>query len=240
MNEVSGNFSTTEKQNLSTVEKMKIAITDEYIQIEGKHRDRINGRNCCSFFFATNRRHGVVLSSNDRRFNVAPCQEVKIHNTDWWPGYNKIKQSIANELQEFVWYLKQYKVDHSMIGKVIDNEPKRVLQALSKSNAEDFFEAVNRGDLDWLRDNMVMRSGYNASDKHTEMKLLVDTLKEQKAVSMKTLCTLYNYINHKDLSVISFGKAAAGHLPKAGSIKIGNQTIWGIRVDWQGEPGLFD
>jgi hypothetical protein len=240
VNEVSGNFSTSEKQNLSTIEKMKIAITDEYIQIESKHRDRINGRNCCSFFFATNRRHGVVLSSNDRRFNVAPRQEVKIHNTDWWPGYDELKRIVSDELQEFVWYLNQYLVDHSKIGKVIDNEPKRVLQALSRSNAEDFFDAVNRADIDWIRDNMAIRNGYNASDKHHEMKMLVDGLKEQKAVSMKALCTLYNYINHKDLSVISFGKAAAGYLPKAGPIKIGKRTIWGIRVDWKGEPGLFD
>ena len=133
VNEVSGNFSTSEKQNLSTIEKMKIAITDEYIQIEGKHRDRINGRNCCSFFFATNRRHGVVLSDNDRRFNVAPRQEVKINTSKWWPGYDELSTIVADELQEFIWYLKQYPVDHSLIGKVINNEPKRVLQALSRS-----------------------------------------------------------------------------------------------------------
>ena len=41
-------------------------------------------------------------------------------------------------------------------------------------------------------------------------------------------------------TLIMGGKAAAGYLPKAGPIKIGNQTIWGIRVDWQGEPGIFD
>jgi len=240
VNEVSGNFSTTEKQNLSTIEKMKIAITDEYIQIEGKHKDRFNGRNCCSFLFATNRHHGVVLSKNDRRFNVAPRQEVKIDQTDWWPGYDKLKKLVADELQEFVWYLKQYPVDKSKVGKVIDNEPKRVLQALSRSNAEDFFDAVKRGDLDWLRDNLVMRSGYNASDKHQDMVLLMDSLKHRKSVSMKDLCILYNYINHKDLPVNTFGKLAAGYLPRPKAIKVGNETIWGIQVDWKNKKGLFD
>ena len=240
VNEVSGNFSTSEKRNLGTIEKMKIAITDEYIQIEGKNKDRINGRNCCSFFFATNRRHGVVLSSNDRRFNVASRQEVKIQNTDWWPGFDDLKKIVADELQEFVWYLKQYKVDTSRIGKVIDNEPKRVLQALSKSNAEDFFEAVNRGDLNWIRHNMAQRSGYDADVKLFEMRMLAAALKDRKAVSIRDLCTLYNYINHKDLPVNTFGKLAAGYLPRAKSIKVGSRTIWGIRMDWKGEPGLFD
>ena len=240
VNEVSGNFSTSEKRNLSTIEKMKIAITDEYIQIEGKNKDRINGRNCCSFFFASNRRHGVVLSSNDRRFNVAPRQEVKIQSTDWWPGYDELKKIIADELQEFVWYLKQYPVDHSLIGKVIDNEPKRVLQALSRSNAEDFFDAVNKGDLDWIRNNMAPRSGYNADVKLFEMRMLANSLMAQNASAMKDLCMLYNYINHKDLPVNTFGKLAAGYLPRAKSIKVGSRTIWGIRIDWKGEPGLFD
>jgi hypothetical protein len=247
VNEVSGNFSSSEKQNLSTIEKMKIAITDEYIQIEGKHKDRFNGRNCCSFLFATNRHHGVVLSSNDRRFNVAPRQEVKIDQTDWWPGYDRLKELVADELQGFVWYLKQYPVDKSKIGKVIDNEPKRVLQALSRSNAEDFFEAVNRGDLDWIHDNMVIRGGYKAAEKHSEMTEIADSLKSDKsskgqgsAVSMKDLCMLYNYINHKDLPVNTFGKLAAIYLPKPKAIKVGTDTIWGIHVNWQGKPGLFD
>jgi len=83
VNEVSGNFASSDYQNLSTIEKMKIAITDEHIQIEGKNKDRFNGKNVCSFMFATNRRHGLILSKGDRRFNVAPRQEVKIAETKW-------------------------------------------------------------------------------------------------------------------------------------------------------------
>ena len=87
VNEVSGNFSGSESKGLATIEKMKIAITDEHIQIEGKNKDRFNGKNVCSFLFATNRRDAITLSDNDRRFNVAPRQEVKLHDTPWWPGY---------------------------------------------------------------------------------------------------------------------------------------------------------
>jgi len=240
VNEVSGNFSSSDRQNLSTIEKMKIAITDEYIQIEGKHRDRFNGRNCCSFLFATNRHHGVVLSKDDRRFNVAPRQEQKISETKWWPGYESLKRTITGELQEFVWYLKQYQVDQGKIGSVIENDPKRVLQSLSKSNAEDFFEAISAGDIQWIRDNLVERDGYNAGERFVEMGMIVHTIAAGTSVSMRDLCTIYNYVNHKNLTVGAFGKLAAAYLPKPKAIRSAGERFWGIDVKWQVEDDLFD
>jgi len=66
VNEVSGNFSTAAGKNLSTIEKMKIAITDVNVQIEGKSKDRYNGKNVCSFLFATNRRDGITCVESDQ------------------------------------------------------------------------------------------------------------------------------------------------------------------------------
>lgn len=137
INEVSGNFTSSAGKNLSTIEKMKMAITDESIQIEGKNKDRYNGKNVCSFLFATNRRDGITLSDNDRRFNVAPRQEVRVDATAWWPGFDKLVELVGTELQDFVWYLKTYPADATLIGKVIEN-------------AELFFDAVKAGDVKWI------------------------------------------------------------------------------------------
>ena len=232
VNEVSGNFSGSDQKNLATIEKIKIAITDEHVQIEGKGQDRINGRNNCSFLFASNRLHAVVLSKNDRRFNVAPRQEQKIQSATWWPGYKQIRKMIESELQEFVWYLKRFKVDESLIGKVIDNAPKRLLQALSLTNAEDFFEAINKGNLGWLRDSLVRQDGYGSGEKHIEMQSLIKHFESAELVSTKDLCRLYNYINHKNLTVNAFGKMAAGLLAKPKSIRAGADVSWGIKVAW--------
>ncbi len=240
VNEVSGNFSSSGRKNLTTIEKMKIAISDEYIQIEGKNKDRINGRNSCSFMFATNRHHGVVLSKDDRRFNVAPRQEQKINQAAWWPGYQELKIKVHDELQEFVWYLKQVQVDQRKIGTVIENEPKRVLQSLSRSNAEDFFEAVVTGNLQWIRDNLVERDGYESGAKHFEMTQMVTAIGARESVSMRDLCTIYNYINHKNLTVGAFGKLAAGYLPKPKAIAKNKDRFWGIEINWQTKEDMFD
>ncbi len=86
----------------------------------------------------------------------------------------------------------------------------------------------------------MLRSGYNASDKHLAMESLVNSLKHRKSISMKDLSTLYNYINHKDLPANTFGKLAAGYLPKPETIREGAERFWGIRIDWQEQSGLFD
>ena len=233
INEVSGNFSGSESKGLATIEKMKIAITDEHIQIEGKNKDRFNGKNVCSFLFATNRRDAITLSDNDRRFNVAPRQEVKLHDTAWWPGYYQLQSLVEDELQEFVWYLKQYPVDESLIGKVIDNEPKRILQIMSQTNADMFFDAVNKGDLDWLEENVVVElSGFDVDKRNDHINSIIFNLKGADKVSVNDLCDLYNNINNKKLTTVAFGRLATGHLGKAKTVRIDDKPQQGFKITW--------
>jgi len=239
VSEVSANFASSEKQGLSIIEKMKMAITDTYIQIEGKNKDRNNGENNCTFFFATNRHHGIVLSKDDRRFNVAPRQEVKLHDAQWYPGYNELIRIVADELQEFVYYLKQYDVDQSLIGKVIDNEPKRLLQAFSTTDADDFFEAVNNGDVSWFRDNVIAKDGYNGDEKFMEINRLIDGLCNSNRTSTRDLCKIYNYINNKNLPVHRFTKLAGQKL-KVKQFRQGNDRIQGIEMVWNDEKDIFN
>jgi len=100
INECNTNFTNT--KNVQPVEKIKIAITDERISIERKGKDRYNGNNNTSFMFASNRLKSVVLSKDDRRFNVATRQEIKIENTQWWPKDRSIEEKLQSEIQQFV------------------------------------------------------------------------------------------------------------------------------------------
>ena len=241
VSEVSANFASSEKQGLSIIEKMKMAITDTYIQIEGKNKDRNNGENNCTFFFATNRHHGIVLSKDDRRFNVAPRQEVKLHDADWYPGYNELIRIVADELQEFVYFLKQYDVDDSLIGKVIDNEPKRLLQAFSTTDADDFFEAVNNGDVSWFRDNVIAKDNYNGGEKLMEINAIISKLSGSDKTSTGDLCQIYNYINNKNLPVHRFTKMAKQHLKvKIKQMRLGTGRIQGIEMKWNDEKDIYN
>lgn len=235
ISEVSGNFSSNERKNLNTTEKMKIAISDESLQIESKGRDRINGKNYCSLIFATNRAHGVVLSKDDRRFNVAPRQEQKISETLWWHGYNELKEKIAKEIQEFVWYLKQVEINHDWIGSVVQNEPKELLQTLSSTNADDFFEAFKSGDIEWFENNhpAYINTGSSYSDNDMTVSTLIDSLNDRKGLTMQELYRLYSYINNRNIQAPAFTKMATSYLGKTKSFREDSIVKRGYAVAWK-------
>lgn len=242
VDEVQADFSNRNGQNVSVIDKMKKAITDEYVQIEGKNKDRFNGINNCSFLFATNTHHGVVISNDDRRFNVAPRQEVKMHDAPWWPGYNVLKQYLEEELQEFVWYLKQFQVDYDKVGIVLDNEPKRILQTFSMSNADQFFQAILEGNVKWLKDNLVLRNETdNLAAEYDSLSHIISKLNFYNGIKWVYLRRLYNYINAKKLTSPEFNKVARKWLPEPTTHKdLDNVPFHGIKVDWQHQDNDHD
>jgi len=242
VSEVSANF-TSERRGFSIVEKIKMAITDQFIQIEGKGRSRLNGENNCSFLFATNRRHGIVLSNDDRRFNVAPRQELKIQNTEWWPGYQELVVLIESELQNFVWFLKKQVVNFKLIGVVINNSSKELLQAMSTTDCEDFFEALNKGNGDWFQENLVKKYGYNEEEKFDGIQAILRGLKDEDRVSSTDMCALYNYINNKYLTPKCFSKLANMHLKPPGITQLrkpgSEKKFCGIKVNMKFNDDIF-
>ncbi len=235
VDEVQADFSNRNSQNVSVIDKMKKAITDEYVQIEGKGKDRYNGINNCSFLFATNTQHGVVISKDDRRFNVAPRQETKMHDAPWWPGYNALKQRLEEELQEFVWFFKQYPVDYDKIGAVLKNEPKEILQTFSMSNADQFFQAINEGNIDWLKNNLVLREETDKlEEEFSRLQSIIYKLPFYNGIRWTYLRRLYNYINFKKLSAMDFNNIARKWLPEPTTHKDkDNVPFHGIKVNWQ-------
>ena len=234
VNECRANFTSNKAQDGSIIEKIKIAVSDSDIEIERKGKDRYNGKNNSSFMFASNRLKAVVLPLDDRRFNVSPRQETRIEYTKWWPGGNAIEKHIAKELQDFVHFLQNYKVDQKKIGTVIQNKAKAVIQALSMTNAEEFFNAVKHGDYYWFDENIVERPGYRGEDDFLEARNLLTAVSKYNKVSKANLCKLYNFIIHptRPVSMASFGKASAGHLPEFKAVRINGRVERGIEVNW--------
>lgn len=231
VNELQGDYSSKHSNGVSIIDKIKQAISDSQMQIENKSKDRFNGTNNCSFFFASNNQNPLIIANDDRRFNVAPRQERKINQNTWWPGDSVVESVVDGELQEFVWYLRQYKIDESKINRVIDNEAKRKLQSLSKTVAEEFFNAVLEGNVSWLRDNLPKSDPRN-TDRLNEVIVLVDNLRNQKGIATRDLCDMYNVITKKDLSPVAFGKIAGAYLPKPGKVREGANEYYGIKVNW--------
>lgn len=237
VNECNANFTRSSGFD-GSVEKMKTAITDDRLSIERKGKDRYNGYNNTSFMFASNRLKAVVLSMDDRRFNVAPRQESKIERAAWWPKDGSIEDKMESELQSFVWFLKTYEVDKSKIGTVIDNDAKKVIQALSRTVAEEFFHAVNAGDYNWFSENIPRIPGERGESRYAEMKQFLYSISKDSKVTKQALLELYNCIVHLDKNPVNmhrFHQAAAGHIKKWSRLRIpGNsERPQGLLMDWK-------
>jgi len=227
VDEVEANFSET---NNEITRVLKQVIADTHISVEGKGVDIRNGRNNANIFFATNKRNGVHIEPGDRRFIVAPSQEKKIYDMSWWTDDDKMIELLKSETEEFVAYLKQYKVDYTKVNRPFDNPAKEALIDLSKTNADYFFEAIKDGNWDWLNENIVpdaVSFGVTSNVQST-----LNRIKQFDKVSRDDLNDIYNNIHGKSLNPASFT-----HLCKLHGLEIKQRWIdgankKGIKVKW--------
>ena len=100
---------------------------------------------------------------------------------------------------------------------------------MSQSHADDFFDAVLRGDSHWMLNN------FNTvkDDDFCSMQTLISSLPGSKRISSKDLCRLYNHITAKQLSVVACGKLAAGYGLKSKLIREGDFVCSGYETAWQ-------
>lgn len=219
------------ERNRASMEKIKQAITESSGMVERKGIEASKEDRICTFLFATNRYHGIILSKGDRRFNVCPRQEMKITNTDWYPGHEEWIKIVTAELPEFVRYLKTIKVSSADVSTTINNEAKRKLQEMSTTISEDFFVALKNGDIDYLRENLVLDP--LRSETYNITRAILDSIHERGNATSEELCKLYNYIYLKQLSVAAFGKLMGMYIEGKQTIRIDGVPRKGFRINWK-------
>jgi len=220
------------------MDKIKQAITDENVMVEAKGKDvQPNVQNVCTFLFATNELLSIVLPADDRRFNVAPRQEQQAQLQPWWlPDFEAVKAAIAEQLPNFVFYLKTHQIDYTRIAKTIDNEAKRFLQQMSTTFADDFFARVAEGDTEWIRLALHkrIRGGSQVNDDAwTEVNAILNTFTADAPTLQNDLLFVYNYMNNKDLNPVGFGKMAIHRLGDPKRVQIGGQRHRAYDIKWK-------
>ncbi len=226
LNEISGDFGGMNKGTIQ--EKVKIAITDMNPAIEGKGANRKTGRNHCSILGATNIRNALTIPKDDRRWNIAPRQEKKIVNEPWFINYYDFKNAISAELADFVKYLYAYDVDLRTIGLVIENDAKKAMQSLSRTNSEDFFEMLQAGDMRGIVDFITDESNLNPDTVDNFIKSKVDG-----EFPTRDLHKIYGaFMGGTKTNIQGFSKLCGAHgLGKARKRKDGVQQIFSIFID---------
>ena len=130
--------------------RIKLLITEQMMNFEPKGIDAKQGENECNFLFFSNQGNAVKIEENDRRFNVAPRQEVKLENAAWLPGggIDQLKRDLAVTLNQLAMHLRQRKYNPDVIHVPLDTEAKRSMIAATRTSGEDFFLKMIKP-LDW-------------------------------------------------------------------------------------------
>lgn len=177
--------------------KLKNWITDPTTEIRAMHTNPRDVSNFSNFILATNSLVGVKLEKGDRRWNVAPRQIYPLQITS--EEYQVLE--CGSELMEFARFLASYPVNEVEARTPMQSAAKDTIVELSRTTSEDFFVALQRGDLGWFAD--LLRSsapfpdnGYLLFDR--EVRRWIELSREADSVisiSQADLRDVYTYAN---------------------------------------------
>ena len=142
----------TDLKNASpAVAKIKQYITDERVPIRKMRTDPYVVGNVANFIINTNNYNAMRIDIGDRRFNVAPRQEVPLLKV---MNETQIDEMCTpDNLQAFTNYLASYKVSVKKATTIIQTAEHERLAQLTRDSAEELSHAIKEGNLAFFIDN---------------------------------------------------------------------------------------
>jgi len=131
-------------------DKLKHQITEPTLTIRAMRTNQIELPSYTNFIFLTNRADAVKIEDSDRRYNVAPRQEVKLEATH--------KDLIDNlhlldkELYIVSGILNKFQVNARMAHTALENDAKKEMKEISMSVLEEFANAIRIRNLEYFTD----------------------------------------------------------------------------------------
>lgn len=145
--------------------KLRNYITEELVPMRAMYQGTREVRNFTNWIFASNMSDAVVIENNDRRYNVAKYQPLKLAISD------KELEQLDKELQAFHDYLLYYNVDKIKAGTVLDTTDRQTMISISESSVDTVGSAILDGRFGFLMEQLPSSTTNIASDR----KMLNDT-----------------------------------------------------------------
>jgi len=214
------------------VEALKLWITERRLSVRHMQQTARMVRNFSNFIFTSNDFGVLPIRPGDRRFNVAPRQEVPIGITP------EEVAEIKNELPHFAGYLLGYKVDKQMAHTPLENAAKEQIVEFKLSSVEEFVRAIQNGDLMFFVDGWEM--GVPTAGTAQVDTILQDWINDAKAgtpslIRTKTLLSVYAVMvsGRYDAPLHKFVKNMQRHNMPTAKHRYDGKRIVGWRVDWK-------
>lgn len=124
--------------------KLKNWITEPTVAIRPMHAQTYQAHNYVNVMILTNMHDPVVISHNDRRFNVATRQQASISVSA------REVNALTSELQGFANYLMSRTADVSKAKEIIDTPEREQMKELTQTSVAVTCRHLLEGDLDFF------------------------------------------------------------------------------------------
>jgi len=126
--------------------KLKNYITEKNITIRAMRTRQVMRPSFTNFIFGSNNDTPIITDESDRRINFAPRQTRKLETLADW------RDELDSELEDFCKYLNSIEVDIAAARDTLKNETRTLMIEAGRNPTEEFFRAVQYGDIDYFVD----------------------------------------------------------------------------------------
>lgn len=207
--------------------RLKNLITEPVQHIRGMRANAIPRNNFSNIILASNYDEIIPLTETDRRFNVAPRQEMPISLT------HEDIDCISKELPAFANFLSSVSVSETEVTKIILTEARDRLVDVSRTTIDDFFLAVRDGDLSYFTSYLDQSiksdvEGVRYHDYALAVKRWVDSVGTECHIPRNELRSCYQYLQNTTISATKFNRICRKYDIQSVPIRIGGQVFRGI------------
>jgi len=202
------------------MEKIKnwVAETDNSVRAMQKVSENIKGIE--AFIFFSNKHDMIQVEDRERRFNIAPRQEKKIDAKPWFDS-KQIVDQLNDELQIFTNFILSVQVDLFNARQALNNEAKKMAANASRTQAENFCNAILNHNLDYFLDLLYLTpDDVPPEDMNAQIVLKTAQLEVRRwladqaigtkiGITSSQLATVYRAITFTDLSAPAVSKMLA-------------------------------
>lgn len=197
---------------IKVADKLKSNITEPMINIRAMRANVEEVKSYTNYIFLTNRQDAVNIEEKDRRYNIAPRQEVQLK--DAHPEVIENIPNIKNELEPFARILQKFKFNKTLIDSPIENSAKAEMARITMSVMQEFFLATKEGNLQFFLDILdinltnVMQGQEITTAQRIVKQWVVESQYPHSVIPIEHLRTVYGILTEDRLSPREFAKRA--------------------------------
>lgn len=215
--------------------RMKNLITEPRIAIRAMRTDTVTVDNYTNLIITTNHPDPVHLSPNDRRFNVAPAQEVQLKYTE---GEIEILKA---EVPLFAGFLHGFEIDEERARTILITEARGNMIEAATTSVDKLLASCRAGDLDFFMEFLSISMPLSDTIFYTEYeKMVLNWCKSSLSgdpyfLTMNDMRTAYAYIIGSPTPPGKFRRMLDIHRILLGPGTQNGVPTNGVYVNWRGD-----